>query len=109
MFIQEYAKNMAKQSKLQLSLLEMEQYNLLLIATAYKSCQLVWETPAPDVIFWISPSVCCIDMQLEDKWYSGIVWRCAQGDHFFGLGDNTIILLFSCDLSYFLLMVFPDG
>jgi len=39
--IQEYgetfcAKNMANQSKLQLSLLEMEQHNLLLIATAYK-------------------------------------------------------------------------
>ena len=41
MFILEYAedlhaKNMANQSKLQLSLLEMEQHNLLLIATAYK-------------------------------------------------------------------------
>ena len=41
MFIQEYdqdfhSKNMANQSKLQLSLLEMEQHNLLLIATGYK-------------------------------------------------------------------------
>jgi len=40
MLIQEYAedfhaKNMANQSKLELSLLEMEQHNLLLIATAY--------------------------------------------------------------------------
>jgi len=31
-----YAKNMANQSKLRLSLLEMEQHNLFLIATAYK-------------------------------------------------------------------------
>ena len=35
-----HAKNMANQSKLQLSLLEMEQHNLLLIATAYKFMQL---------------------------------------------------------------------
>ena len=40
MFIQEYAENfqannIANQSKLQLSLLEMEQHNLLLIATVY--------------------------------------------------------------------------
>jgi len=34
------AKNMANQSKLHLFLLEMEQYNLLLIATAYKCIQL---------------------------------------------------------------------
>jgi len=45
MLIQEYAedfhaKNMANQSKLQLSLLEMEQHNLLLNATAYKFMQL---------------------------------------------------------------------
>jgi len=44
MLIQEYAedfhtKNVANQSKLQLSLLEMEQHNLLLIATAYKFMQ----------------------------------------------------------------------
>ena len=41
MLIQEYAeyfhaKNMANQSKLQPSLLEVEQHSLLLIATAYK-------------------------------------------------------------------------
>ena len=45
MLIQEYAedfhaKNMTNQSKLELSLLEMEQHNLLLIATAYKFMQL---------------------------------------------------------------------
>ena len=45
MLIQEYAedfqaKNTANQSKLQLSLFEMEQHNLLLIATAYKCMQL---------------------------------------------------------------------
>jgi len=34
------AKNMANQSKLQLSLLEMKQRNLLLIATAYICMQL---------------------------------------------------------------------
>jgi len=45
MFILEYAedlhaKNMANHSKFQLSLLEMEQHNLLLIATADKFMQL---------------------------------------------------------------------
>jgi len=45
MLIQEYAKdfhvkNMANQSKLRLSLLEIEQHNLLLIATGYKFMQL---------------------------------------------------------------------
>ena len=45
MFIQEYAKdfhakNMANQIKLQLSLSEMEQDNLLLIVTAFKFMQL---------------------------------------------------------------------
>ena len=45
MLIQEYgkdfhAKNMANESKLQLSVFEMEQHNLLLIVTAYKLIQL---------------------------------------------------------------------
>jgi len=45
MLIQQYvedfhAKNMVNQSKLQLSLLEMEQHNLLLITSAYKCMQL---------------------------------------------------------------------
>jgi len=52
MLIQEYAKDfhakdMANQSKLQLSLLEMEQHNLLLIASAYKFMQL--KTPTSKV------------------------------------------------------------
>jgi len=43
MLIQEYTvhtKNMANQSKLQLSVLEMEQHNLLLITTVYKFMEL---------------------------------------------------------------------
>ena len=41
MLIQKYSKNMADQSKLPLSLVEMEEHNLLLIATAYKFMQLI--------------------------------------------------------------------
>jgi len=40
MLIQEYAKNLAKQSKLQRFLLEIEQHNLLLIVTACTIMQL---------------------------------------------------------------------
>jgi len=57
MFIQEYAedfqaKNMASQFKLQLSLFEMEQHNLLLIATAYKFMQLKKAKKTPLVGAW---------------------------------------------------------
>ena len=48
-----YAKNMTNQSKLQLSMLEMEQHNLLVIATAYIFVQLRKRTKQRKHRWWV--------------------------------------------------------
>ena len=48
-----YAKNMTNQSKLQLSMLEIEQHNLLVIATAYIFVQLRKRTKQRKHHWWV--------------------------------------------------------
>jgi len=54
---------------------------------------IVQEMPAADIIFWIPLSVFYAATGETIRWCSGV----CTGWLLWGLGANTIILLFSCD------------